>query len=158
MIPAQAVVLHVMQGYPRYLREAAMLRPDGREAELQWWSGTPVAVKGDYETELAEFRGVVTPIQKSAHFTIGRDGYVEQHVSLKRSAWHAGRIRRPTWHLASELREGQWPPNPNRRTIGIEHEGFSVPPTYSYDYVYGCLLYTSPSPRDRTRSRMPSSA
>ena len=26
------------------------------------------------------------------------------------------------------------------------------------DTVYACLLYTSPSPRDRTRSRMPSSA
>ena len=26
------------------------------------------------------------------------------------------------------------------------------------DTPYGCLLYTSPSPRDRTRSRMPSSA
>ena len=25
-------------------------------------------------------------------------------------------------------------------------------------YINGCLLYTSPSPRDRTRSRMPSSA
>ena len=25
-------------------------------------------------------------------------------------------------------------------------------------YITGCLLYTSPSPRDRTRSRMPSSA
>ena len=25
-------------------------------------------------------------------------------------------------------------------------------------YIYACLLYTSPSPRDRTRSRMPSSA
>ena len=25
-------------------------------------------------------------------------------------------------------------------------------------HVMGCLLYTSPSPRDRTRSRMPSSA
>jgi len=25
-------------------------------------------------------------------------------------------------------------------------------------YNYSCLLYTSPSPRDRTRSRMPSSA
>ena len=24
--------------------------------------------------------------------------------------------------------------------------------------IHGCLLYTSPSPRDRTRSRMPSSA
>ena len=27
-----------------------------------------------------------------------------------------------------------------------------------YDSYQGCLLYTSPSPRDRTRSRMPSSA
>ena len=26
------------------------------------------------------------------------------------------------------------------------------------DTLGGCLLYTSPSPRDRTRSRMPSSA
>ena len=26
------------------------------------------------------------------------------------------------------------------------------------DNINGCLLYTSPSPRDRTRSRMPSSA
>ena len=25
-------------------------------------------------------------------------------------------------------------------------------------FLYSCLLYTSPSPRDRTRSRMPSSA
>ena len=32
---------------------------------------------------------------------------------------------------------------------------------YTYaelDENYACLLYTSPSPRDRTRSRMPSSA
>ena len=27
-----------------------------------------------------------------------------------------------------------------------------------FDYALTCLLYTSPSPRDRTRSRMPSSA
>ena len=28
-----------------------------------------------------------------------------------------------------------------------------------FSHIYeGCLLYTSPSPRDRTRSRMPSSA
>ena len=26
------------------------------------------------------------------------------------------------------------------------------------EHIYDCLLYTSPSPRDRTRSRMPSSA
>ena len=29
---------------------------------------------------------------------------------------------------------------------------------YSLARAQGCLLYTSPSPRDRTRSRMPSSA
>ena len=29
---------------------------------------------------------------------------------------------------------------------------------YRFAYVHTCLLYTSPSPRDRTRSRMPSSA
>ena len=27
-----------------------------------------------------------------------------------------------------------------------------------FDKIEACLLYTSPSPRDRTRSRMPSSA
>ena len=31
-------------------------------------------------------------------------------------------------------------------------------PTLHYRQLRGCLLYTSPSPRDRTRSRMPSSA
>ena len=30
--------------------------------------------------------------------------------------------------------------------------------TNTIDVDFGCLLYTSPSPRDRTRSRMPSSA
>ena len=29
---------------------------------------------------------------------------------------------------------------------------------YEVEGTYTCLLYTSPSPRDRTRSRMPSSA
>ena len=29
---------------------------------------------------------------------------------------------------------------------------------YQGEVVWACLLYTSPSPRDRTRSRMPSSA
>ena len=32
------------------------------------------------------------------------------------------------------------------------------PSTYSSSSVYGCLLYTSPSPRDGLLSRMPSSA
>ena len=34
----------------------------------------------------------------------------------------------------------------------IEDEGIN------FDMIYGCLLYTSPSPRDLSTSRMPSSA
>ena len=33
-----------------------------------------------------------------------------------------------------------------------------IPLVGKYAKAYSCLLYTSPSPRDRTRSRMPSSA
>ena len=36
--------------------------------------------------------------------------------------------------------------------------GISMDPDHPYSYIRACLLYTSPSPRDRTRSRMPSSA
>ena len=35
---------------------------------------------------------------------------------------------------------------------------FASTPKQALDKLYSCLLYTSPSPRDRTRSRMPSSA
>jgi len=45
------------------------------------------------------------------------------------------------------------------------HTVYSMPLALAYSVqeqkianLYGCLLYTSPSPRDRTRSRMPSSA
>ena len=37
-------------------------------------------------------------------------------------------------------------------------EGFSFQPSEVCKPFFVCLLYTSPSPRDRTRSRMPSSA
>ena len=42
------------------------------------------------------------------------------------------------------------------RTLGIEtvYQNLALSPALSIT----CLLYTSPSPRDRTRSRMPSSA
>ena len=38
-----------------------------------------------------------------------------------------------------------------------EYQGHHTP-IVQIGMRYGCLLYTSPSPRDRTRSRMPSSA
>ena len=41
--------------------------------------------------------------------------------------------------------------------MGVRFLGL-IGPQGVLPHVYTCLLYTSPSPRDRTRSRMPSSA
>ena len=43
---------------------------------------------------------------------------------------------------------------PGAAVVEAEIEGV----LHEYTTIEGCLLYTSPSPRDRTRSRMPSSA
>ena len=40
-----------------------------------------------------------------------------------------------------------------RHVLDVEHEAGP-----EADYIISCLLYTSPSPRDRQKSRMPSSA
>ena len=42
--------------------------------------------------------------------------------------------------------------------IQLLEEGAKICPTTPMTYYYICLLYTSPSPRDRQKSRMPSSA
>ena len=47
-------------------------------------------------------------------------------------------------------------PPPTREGTGRMDYIFVENPTP--EHAYHCLLYTSPSPRDRTRSRMPSSA
>ena len=40
----------------------------------------------------------------------------------------------------------------------IEAVGIQIAKTLGLKYEYNCLLYTSPSPRDKRQSRMPSSA
>ena len=42
--------------------------------------------------------------------------------------------------------------------ISLGHGGIIVLMVYAFGHVSGCLLYTSPSPRDKRQSRMPSSA
>ena len=44
------------------------------------------------------------------------------------------------------------------RTLVSRDNILGEDPASKFDDAYFCLLYTSPSPRDRTRSRMPSSA
>ena len=40
----------------------------------------------------------------------------------------------------------------------LKKPGFAIDPYFYRSHVTYCLLYTSPSPRDRQKSRMPSSA
>ena len=48
---------------------------------------------------------------------------------------------------------------PNRKwKYGGDPKFLLSDPDFLFDFLYICLLYTSPSPRDRTRPRMPSSA
>ena len=57
----------------------------------------------------------------------------------------------------ANINEGEGIARPTRFLVR-----FSLPGTRftsrAPEHITGCLLYTSPSPRDRTRSRMPSSA
>ena len=80
----------------------------------------------------AKERPAVT--QKSAHFTISRSGRIVQHVPINQASWTSGRVKQPTWKLLRYV--NSLPANPNSYVINIEHEGFSIPPDYGYDYVY----------------------
>ena len=55
---------------------------------------------------------------------------------------------------------GRTSAGPDGTTTGEPQRGARVDAGRDVDLIrlFGCLLYTSPSPRDRTRSRMPSSA
>ena len=66
-------------------------------------------------------------------------------------------------HVASTAGRG-WADNVEHHQALMEASDFAAGAAWvqsNLDVIgdgYGCLLYTSPSPRDRTRSRMPSSA
>ena len=60
--------------------------------------------------------------------------------------------------IVSMLPEGDVPYTPNDAPVGTDHTRLEQEYRGLYRFFKGCLLYTSPSPRDRTRSRMPSSA
>ena len=60
------------------------------------------------------------------------------------------------YHLAAAHRDDVFPRSEYYEVNGIGTE--NVTKAATVNNIKNCLLYTSPSPRDRTRSRMPSSA
>ena len=65
-----------------------------------------------------------------------------------------GGIEREAWPMISELRQG----NTTLLADQLNRSKFCFYIAQQLVRTKTCLLYTSPSPRDRTRSRMPSSA
>ncbi len=58
----------------------------------------------------------------SAHYGVGKRGDVHAYVSENDTAWHAGRVNKPSWPGIKSAGRGMFI-NPNFYTIGIEHEG-----------------------------------
>lgn len=56
-----------------------------------------------------------TAAKASAHYLVTKTGIIYQLVADENTAWHAGAVNKPNWSLY----DGS---NPNRYTIGIEHE------------------------------------
>ena len=93
-----------------------------------------------------------------------RYGYRRIHVLLKREGWaiNAKRVYRLYHEMGLQLRNK----TPKRRVKAKlrddRKESEAINETWAMDFVHDqlvtCLLYTSPSPRDRQKSRMPSSA
>ena len=71
-----------------------------------------------------------------------QSGNVGNYTYDRPEGWRPNGVWTPRWAeaCARAIRDANWVDSPD------------------YGHGYICLLYTSPSPRDRTRSRMPSSA
>ena len=89
----------------------------------------------------------------------------DKTIKTSRASQTRAKQEKPkVWTPPSSLDAPPAPDGYRHRWIRAESMGFDDTKNMSgkvrsgWDLVRACLLYTSPSPRDRTRSRMPSSA
>lgn len=68
------------------------------------------------------------------HFSVSRDGRIVQYWPIDRPGIHSSSVRYPTARIPKE--RSDWAHGANLYSVSIEHEGFSVAPSYGYDYVY----------------------
>ena len=93
-----------------------------------------------------------------AVFKTKQDNTAEQAAFIGGKAWYRGlnaESQGVEFDLAGELAKG-WQASAGVTRLSIHGDQGQIVKTYIPRTT--CLLYTSPSPRDRTRSRMPSSA
>ena len=93
---------------------------------------------GGAATLFRQTYGVVTTTWKDAQFSLGYSHPSSAQALLQGTFGSVRYALTPRWHLLAEH-------DTQENRAGLQ-------------YQYPCLLYTSPSPRDRSVSRMPSSA
>ena len=80
--------------------------------------------------------------------------FVDEHYHH----FNAGTVRRAAVSLVEHLEQGGRLFLTLAGAMSTAEIGRSLADMIRAGHIAACLLYTSPSPRDRTRSRMPSSA
>ena len=100
-----------------------------------------------------QIRGLGEGVIPSDRMTISAYGFLVNRIAIAQKHWTAAAAG-----LNPHLPAAQY-----IRTIGVQADapeslGLALGAQQTTTGVQACLLYTSPSPRDRTRSRMPSSA
>ena len=96
------------------------------------------------------------PLLKNPGYVYG----VEDEELNMQSAWMQSAVSAADRMVAGKLWHGECPSTVCGTCLGTEEAiaGQDFAQSQHIRVEYSCLLYTSPSPRDRTRSRMPSSA
>ena len=79
-------------------------------------------------------------------------------LALSATAAHHGKGAEQSQEQREQWKEARAEYRAEQRQALFERAGIDEATREALDEARTCLLYTSPSPRDRTRSRMPSSA
>ena len=88
----------------------------------------------------------------AGHAGCGKTTLTEALLYMSGATERMGRVEDGTTASDFDPEEIRRKASLNSSVVPVEFEGVK------YNLIDACLLYTSPSPRDRTRSRMPSSA
>ena len=133
----------------------------GFSNEIPFIAGAERLMEIEVPERAKHIRLILTEMARiSSHFVF--NGAYALEVGALTPIFYAMEDRERVLDLIESVTGGRFHPNFNR--IGGVKPAAGSGPTTKKDIqdlpagFYSCLLYTSPSPRDRTRSRMPSSA
>ena len=145
-------------------RLAAGKRERLKEARAALEEGYTMLAEGDPDIGLVFFEEAIAAHEDVTSMIARRNELADAHYALAKSLTAMGRPQSAQTHLESALRmvpdyleaRDEVPSEAMLTAVRtVERELAQKRPRR---LSYACLLYTSPSPRDRTRSRMPSSA